>query len=102
LFLAYSQDMKETSMLRQFVYPPDFVEAVKAAFPNWEEMHRRLERNSEIVGLYLCDSIKEIPAEEIVSAIEQGKIKELAEKARTIATKRELYSRWQTIVQAHR
>lgn len=39
-----------TTTDREFVYPPEFVERVKTAFPNDAGLHDMLDRNSTRVG----------------------------------------------------
>lgn len=73
-------------------YPEDFKNRVKKAYPNWDELHRRLDEGDVFVGRYLDDSSStEISFETILSATS---LEELKNEARVGQEKVAIYNEW--------
>lgn len=73
-------------------YPEDFKNRVKKAYPNWDELHRRLDEGDVFVGCYLDDSCSTgISFETILSATS---LEELNNKARVGQEKVAIYNEW--------
>ena len=72
-------------------YPEIFVHAVKAAYPDWERMHRKLDEGSEFVGRYLDDSRVLFTPDDILKA---SSLEELQTEARQAQTREQLYIAW--------
>jgi hypothetical protein len=50
-------------------YTPEFIARVKAAYPDYSDLHRLLDSGGVMVGRYLCDSVPDRPTfEEIIDA----------------------------------
>jgi len=75
-------------------YPEEFKQKVLAVFGNSEEMKARLDQGQEIVGRYLDDSRRDIPAEDVVKACESLDFKEIYAKAKRSVALEELYGEW--------
>lgn len=75
-------------------YPEEFVEAVKAAFPDWERLHQALDNNDGFVGRYLDDSRGDIPAQTVLDKIEIGDIPALQRLAERQICVAKLYGKW--------
>ena len=84
-------------------YPKEFVENVKAAFPNWAELHEALDNGSVIVGHCLNSNRRfEMSPTTIVTAFNRGqeyKVKEEAEKAILCA---DFYGEWDKFCEANK
>ena len=76
------------------VYSPEFVKAVKDAFPLSERLHQALDRGQDYVGRYLDDArLMRIRPERIVQLLEQeGGAGQLLAEARWAMKKEELYA----------
>lgn len=73
-------------------YPEDFKNRVKKAYPNWDELHRRLDEGDDFVGHYLDDSTSTgISFETILSATS---LEELKNEARVGQEKVAIYNEW--------
>ncbi len=76
-------------------YPEDFKTRVKKAYPNWEDLHRRLDSGDVFVGRYLDDnSTTSLSLDTILNATS---LEKLQEKARTAQEKVELYREWSNL-----
>lgn len=81
-------------------YPKDFKARVKKAYPNWEELHQRLESGDVFVGRYLDDSSStSLSLDTILNATS---LEELQEKARLAQEKVELYREWSKLYKEQR
>ena len=76
-------------------YPEKFVKKVKTVYPDWQEMHKALEREDPIVGDYLRDEayFSMSPAE-IVEAFEQGHEQDVLKEAKRANKSLKLYVEW--------
>ncbi|MBD8922208.1 hypothetical protein EGR52_02140 [bacterium] len=73
-------------------YPEDFKNRVKKAYPNYDELHRRLDEGDVFVGRYLDDSSStRISFETILSATSLEKLKN---EARVGQEKVAIYNEW--------
>lgn len=79
------------------IYPEDFITKVKKAYPNWEELHRKLDSGDVFVGRYLDDSSP--TALSLDTVLTATSLEELQEKARAIQQKGELYREWLDLYQ---
>ena len=65
-------------------YPKEFIEKVKTEYPNWKELHEKLQRGDIRVGDYLAEkSDFRMKADEIIKAFNEGRqedVKNFAEK----------------------
>ena len=78
------------------VYPDYFVKEVKAAYPDWKELHSALDNGSPMVGRYLDDSARHsISNADILKADSLG---ELQQRAALQAVGVDLYRTWVKIV----
>jgi len=76
-------------------YPKEFVDKVKAEFPNLEELHRALDRGNISVGAYLEASRRFwMSPEEIVRAFNEGRSRELKNTAEKVIRCKKLFSEW--------
>jgi len=76
-------------------YPADFVEKVKAEFPDWTKLHEALEAGSDFVGRYLDDSRGfSMRPEDIVKSLEGGKQDEVLAAAKKADRLNKLYAEW--------
>ena len=76
-------------------YPAEFVKRVKAAYPDWPDLHKALDKGSEIVGRYLDDSREGgIDPHEVVKMIDQGQVQALRQKADELVLRQKLYTEW--------
>lgn len=73
-------------------YPEDFKTRVKNAYPNWEELHRRLDSGDYFVGCYLDDSSSS--AISLATVLAATSLEELQNKAKAEQEKVELYNEW--------
>ncbi len=76
-------------------YPIDFINRVKAEFPDWDELHRALDAGSDFVGRYLDDSRHfSMKPQEIIQCFEDGKQDEVLEAAKEADRIGKLYTEW--------
>ncbi len=74
-------------------YPEAFKNRVKKVYPNWDELHRRLDSGDEFVGRYLDDS-SHSSSISIATILAATSLEELQEKAKVAQAKKELYNEW--------
>jgi hypothetical protein len=91
---------------QQIDYPVEFVERVKAAYPDFPELHEHLAKGFAIVGRYLNDNQFGVSSQAIVDAFEDDELKSSVEKLAELkklaekALERDaLYTEWVTIYQ---
>ena len=73
-------------------YPKKFKERVKKVYPNWEELHRALDRGDPLVGDYLYSHFCfGIPCNVILAATS---LEALQSKVREQEEKNNLYKDW--------
>ncbi|MDD5749452.1 MAG: hypothetical protein PHO91_01535 [Patescibacteria group bacterium] len=73
-------------------YPQDFIERVKAEFPDSEKLHQALEAGSDIVGRYLNDYMNDsLRPENIANTLKEGRQQEILEAAEKATRIQELY-----------
>ena len=76
----------------RLVYPDYFVKDVKAAYPDWQELHSALDNRSPMVGRYLDDSAQHcISNADILKA---ERLSELQQRAALQAIGVDLYRTW--------
>lgn len=84
--------MPETTQQK---YPAEFIERVKAAYPNSPNLIAAAEAGDQILGRYLGDDCpRSIDLETIIEMLHDGKALELYQKAIQIKTCRDLYVEW--------
>lgn len=74
------------------IYSEEFKTKVKKAYPNCEELHRKLDSGDAFVGRYLDDSSP--TALSLDTVLTETSLEELQQKARAAQEKAELYSEW--------
>lgn len=74
-------------------YPDNFVAAVKAEYPDWDDLHRALDRGSQMVGRYLDDSQRTASSWEAL-ILTATNLAVLQEEARREQRRRALYHQW--------
>lgn len=73
-------------------YPESFKQKVKSIYPDWEELHKRLETGDVFVGRYLNDSSPSgISIDTILKATS---LKELQAEAKKMKEKVDIYTQW--------
>jgi len=78
------------------IYPVDFIEKTKMAYPECKKLHQLLEEGDLAVGNYLDEASPIIPLGVILSS---ESLEELQDMARKAIEKIELYNEWLRIVQ---
>ena len=74
-------------------YPESFKKRVKETYPEYYELHRKLDDGEEGVGKYLYDG--SYPASiSIDTVLNATSLEELKEKANELQTKLKLYGQW--------
>ena len=82
-------------------YPANFVERVKAEYPNWPDLHKALDSGNQFAGRYLDDSSQGgISPSEVVKMIDSGRVLELRNKADQLIRRQKLYSDWGKLVRS--
>lgn len=82
-------------------YPKEFVDAVKAEYPDMEVLHTALDRGSDIVARYLDELRSEdLKPEVIVKMINEGRVAELKAEAEKRIRRTRLYGQAAEIWQA--
>jgi hypothetical protein len=77
------------------IYPDIFKQKVKAEFPDWKELHDKLESGAALVGAMLDDSaVMRMTPEQIVKAFEDGKEQVVKSAAQSVLTRRALHQEW--------
>lgn len=56
-------------MAKEKKYPAEFVARAKSEYPDWPELHKALDANSEFVGRYLDDNSSGGIAPKVVSSM---------------------------------
>ena len=81
-------------------YSEEFVKKVKTVYPDWKELHKALEKGSQIVGRYLDDSryFSMSPAK-IVEAFKQGRGYDVLKEAKRANECAKLYAEWSNLYQ---
>lgn len=76
-------------------YPKEFVAKVKAEFPDWTELHKKLDEGNAFVGRYLDDNSNfDMKAADIVKAFNEGRQDEVKKAAEQCVRRQELYAEW--------
>jgi len=77
----------------------EFIKKVKAEYPNWKELHKKLERGDiSSIGNYLAEkSDLEMDAEEIVQAFNEGRGEDVFQSAKKCVRRKKLHSTWRKI-----
>jgi len=84
-------------------YPEAFVAKVKAEYPEWQELHRKLDSGDVFVGRYLDDNRHfEMSPTAIVIAFNDGRGHEVREAAEKAVRREQLYSEWSELYDAQR
>lgn len=78
-------------------YPEEFVEQVKAAFPDWAEMHRLLDIGNEDVGRLLNQKRGNVDPRRIIMLLEEGQPDQVQREVRPFADIEHLYARWEAL-----
>jgi len=83
-------------------YPEKFIEKVKAEFPDCERLHEMLDKGESFVGRYLEESIgSQMKEAEVITAFDEGRQEEVYNDAKKSVHRRELYTEWYKLYQAH-
>lgn len=81
-----------------YVYPSDFVERVKAEFPNLKALHCHLDRGHGVVGAILYGYVGEIEPWRVIEVSNNPEKQEkLAEYAARLEYRRQLYAEWDSL-----
>lgn len=81
--------------MEPIAYPPEFVAAVKAAYPGFDALHDALDRGLLFVGRYLDDSCGlRMSPEQIVKAFVNGREKWVLAAATRATLRDALYLTW--------
>lgn len=73
-------------------YPREFIRKVKKAYPNWKEVHRKLDEGDASVSRHLYNGANRVfTIDEILAA---KSLKELQEEARESKQRIKLYEEW--------
>lgn len=83
--------------MNKIPYSNDFKLRVLNVLPDSHMLTDALENNEEIVGRILDDCAQDIPAETVLSMIENNQITELKQKASNMITIQNLLKEWQNI-----
>lgn len=76
-------------------YPKEFVEKVKAEYPNWKELHEKLERGDIRVGSHLAEkSNLGMGPDEIVKAFNEGRQEDVKKSAEQCVRRKKLLVKW--------
>lgn len=76
-------------------YPDEFVAKVKAEFPDWRQLHDRLDAGDDFVGRYIEDNSHfDMKAADIVKAFNEGRQDEVKKAAEKCVRRQKLYSEW--------
>lgn len=81
--------------MNKIPYSNDFKQRILNVLPNSHALTTALENDEEIVGRILDDCAQDIPAETVLSMIENNQITELKQKASNAITIRNLFKEWQ-------
>jgi len=82
-------------------YPKEFVDAVKAEFPGWQDLHMALDTGRTVVGQYLDDNRSGgFRPEHLVKMIDEGRVAELKAEAEKQIRRIKLYSQWCKLYEA--
>jgi hypothetical protein len=74
--------------------PTELIQDIKAAYPEWPELHKACDSNSNIVGRYLDDASNgSISPEEILRLID-GNHEELKRIANSLVRRKNVYVNW--------
>ena len=77
------------------IYSKEFIEKVKKEYPDWKDLHDKLERGDNRAGLLLAEkSNLGMSAAEIVKAFEEGRSADVEKAARESVRRKELYAEW--------
>ncbi len=85
-------------------YPEEFVRAVTAEFPDWEDIHLALSESDFMVGALLsrfADGHLGSP-EQIVADFEQGRMQDVRARAERVIRCRRLFEQWLAITDSWR
>jgi BMFP domain-containing protein YqiC len=83
------------------LYPPDFIERCKAAFPDWTQLHDKLDAGQHIVGRYLGDTLHGSSVNDsIAKLVEREDWEELKRLAARWRITRRLYDQWVELYEA--
>ena len=76
-------------------YPEDFVSRCKKAYPDWKELHEKLDSGDVMAGRYLDDaSGSVIGTKKILKLIDKNKVKKLRVMCLFAIEKVALYVEW--------
>ncbi|MFA5830946.1 MAG: hypothetical protein WC878_03905 [Candidatus Paceibacterota bacterium] len=80
-------------------YPADFIERVKAEFPNSENLHKALDAGGDNVGRYLDDNRGwgTLTPQSFLKLWEEGKEKEIRDIAAKSVRINDLFNEWKKI-----
>ena len=82
-------------------YPQDFIDRCKAAYPEWERLHKALAGGEYFAGHYLDDASQDrIDLDQVLAAKTPEDLSALQRDARAIQDKKALYCEWSKIVRA--
>ena len=74
------------------IYDEDFIKRCKEAFPDWEELHIKLDKGSYFVGRYLDDSSSQSIS--IRTVLQSESLEDLKKEANKLLVKGKLYVEW--------
>jgi hypothetical protein len=83
-------------------YPESFIKECKNIYPEWIELHDRLDVGSMMVGKYLDDArqVSTVSSKIIDEILNAENLESLKEKARNYKARNDLYYQWCAIVGA--
>lgn len=77
------------------IYSKEFIEKVKAEYPDQKDLHEKLERGDIRVGNYLAEKSQlDMDAEEIIKAFDEGRGEDVLESAKKCVRRKSLYNKW--------
>lgn len=77
-------------------FPQQFIDECKEAFPDWKDLHEKLDQGSDVVGRYLDDSFtNSVKVEDILAAKSLDEVQAMARREQKIG---HLYAWWYKMV----